>query len=325
MTTGDTKTAGSVPPTAQMTHISGREATAEAERRSVRKRWILVSPALAIIGIVGIMPLAIITVYSFMSPGPYAGISWEPTLEAWLSVFMERDIFDETLGVNYAHISIVTRSFILAFITMILALIVGFPTAYFIATRPEKQRYIWLFVISLPFWSNLLVRTFAIMLVIRDNGYINGSLMYLDIIEKPIEIIFTNTAVGIGLTYAYLPLMVMPLYASMEKLDFRLVEAGYDLYANRFKVLWRVVIPLVKPGIIAGCILVFIPAIGAYVTPKLLGGGKKLMVGNLIANQFGTSRDWPLGSAIAIFLMLLVMIALIIYVRSAMSETDKNA
>lgn len=320
MAIADTKTAGSVPTTL----MSGREATAAAERRSVRKRWLLVSPALAIIGLVGIMPLAIIAVYSFMSPGPYAGISWEPTLEAWTNVFMERDIFDETLGLNYPHISIVTRSFILAFVTMILALIVGFPTAYFIATRPEKQRYIWLFIISLPFWSNLLVRTFAIMLVIRDNGYINGTLMYLDLIEKPLEIIFTNTAVGIGLTYAYLPLMVMPLYASMEKLDFRLIEAGYDLYANRFKVLWRVVIPLVKPGIIAGCILVFIPAIGAYVTPKLLGGGKKLMVGNLIANQFGTSRDWPLGSAISLFLMLLVMVALIIYVRNVISETDKN-
>ncbi|MBT3557068.1 MAG: ABC transporter permease [Rhodospirillales bacterium] len=305
--------------------MSGREATAAAERRSVRKRWLLVSPALAIIGLVGIMPLAIIAVYSFLSPGPYAGISWDPTLEAWLNVFMERDIFDETLGINYAHASIVTRSFVLAFVTMILALIVGFPTAYFIATRPDKQRYLWLFIISLPFWSNLLVRTFAMMLVLRDNGYINSSLIYLNVIEKPLEIIFTNTAVGIGLTYAYLPLMVMPLYASMEKLDFRLIEAGYDLYGNRWKVLWRIVIPLVRPGIIAGCILVFIPAIGAYVTPKLLGGGKNLMVGNLIANQFGTSRDWPLGSAISLFLMLMVMVALIIYVRNVISEADKNA
>ena len=321
MAIADTTTAVSVPAT----HTSGREATAAAERRSVRKRWLLVSPAIAIIGIIGIMPLIIITVYSFMSPGPYAGISWEPTLEAWVNVFMERDIFEETLGPNYAHITIVSRSFVLAFVTMILTLIVGFPTAYFIATRPEKQRYLWLFIISLPFWSNLLVRTFAIMLVLRDNGYINSTLMYLDVIETPLEIIFTNTAVGIGLTYAYLPLMVMPLYASMEKLDFRLIEAGFDLYANRWKVLWRIVIPLVKPGIIAGCILVFIPAIGAYVTPKLLGGGKQLMIGNLIANQFGTSRDWPLGSAISLFLMLLVMVALVIYVRNAIKETDKNA
>jgi spermidine/putrescine transport system permease protein len=321
MAIGETTATGSVPTT----QMSGREATAAAERRSVRKRWLLVSPALAIIGLVGIMPLAIIAVYSFLSPGPYAGISWDPTLEAWLNVFMERDIFDETLGINYAHASIVTRSFVLAFVTMILALIVGFPTAYFIATRPDKQRYLWLFIISLPFWSNLLVRTFAMMLVLRDNGYINSSLIYLNVIEKPLEIIFTNTAVGIGLTYAYLPLMVMPLYASMEKLDFRLIEAGYDLYGNRWKVLWRIVIPLVRPGIIAGCILVFIPAIGAYVTPKLLGGGKNLMVGNLIANQFGTSRDWPLGSAISLFLMLMVMVALIIYVRNVISEADKNA
>ncbi len=309
-------------PTAQHTTLSGEEATAQAERKTRRLRWILLTPALAIICGIGIMPLSIILVYSFMSPGPYAGISWEPTFDAWISLVLERDIFDDTLQLNDAHISILFRSLWLALLTTVLTLIFGFPLAYFIATRPARQRNLWLFMISLPFWSNLLVRTFAMMLFLRDDGYINNVLLLIGLIDKPMILIYTEFAVAVGLVYAFLPLMVMPLYASMEKLDFRLIEAGYDLYANRLQVLRRVIIPLVKPGIVAGCILVFIPAIGSWVTPKLLGGGKGLMVGNLISNQFGTSRDWPLGSAIALFLMLMVMIALIIYVRNSTAARD---
>ena len=287
-----------------------------AERKEARSRWLLVSPAMLIIGVAGLTPLTVILFYSFMSPGPYAGISLEPTFQAWINLVMEEDLFDETLGFNYAHLYIFSRSIGLALGTTILTLAIGFPTAYFIATRPSTQKNFWLFMISLPFWSNLLVRTFAIMMFIREKGFVNYILLNLDLIDKPLQIMFTPTAVWIGLVYAYLPLMVMPLYASMEKIDFRLVEAGYDLYASRWQVLKRLIIPLVKPGIVAGSILVFIPSIGAYITPKLLGGGKSLMLGNLISNQFGTSRDWPLGSALALFLMALVMVALIIYVRN---------
>ena len=269
-----------------------------------------------IIGVAGLTPLTVILFYSFMSPGPYAGISFEPTFQAWINLVIEEDLFDETLGFNYAHLYIFSRSIGLALGTTILTLAIGFPTAYFIATRPSTQKNFWLFMISLPFWSNLLVRTFAIMMFIREKGFVNYILLNLELIDKPLQIMFTPTAVWIGLVYAYLPLMVMPLYASMEKIDFRLVEAGYDLYASRWQVLRKLIVPLVKPGIVAGCILVFIPSIGAYITPKLLGGGKSLMLGNLISNQFGTSRDWPLGSALALFLMALVMVALIIYVKN---------
>ena len=275
-----------------------------------------------IIGVAGLTPLTVILFYSFMSPGPYAGISLEPTFQAWINLVMEEDLFDETLGFNYAHLYIFSRSIGLALGTTILTLAIGFPTAYFIATRPSTQKNFWLFMISLPFWSNLLVRTFAIMMFIREKGFVNYILLNLDLIDKPLQIMFTPTAVWIGLVYAYLPLMVMPLYASMEKIDFRLVEAGYDLYASRWQVLRKLIVPLVKPGIVAGCILVFIPSIGAYITPKLLGGGKSLMLGNLISNQFGTSRDWPLGSALALFLMALVMVALIIYVRNETRQAN---
>ena len=292
------------------------------ERKEARSRWLLVSPAMLIIGVAGLTPLTVILFYSFMSPGPYAGISLEPTFQAWINLVMEEDLFDETLGFNYAHLYIFSRSIGLALGTTILTLAIGFPTAYFIATRPSTQKNFWLFMISLPFWSNLLVRTFAIMMFIREKGFVNYILLNLDLIDKPLQIMFTPTAVWIGLVYAYLPLMVMPLYASMEKIDFRLVEAGYDLYASRWQVLRKLIVPLVKPGIVAGCILVFIPSIGAYVTPKLLGGGKSLMIGNLISNQFGTSRDWPLGSALALFLMALVMVALIIYVKNETRNTN---
>jgi len=216
-----------------------------------------------------------------------------------------------------AHLTVFWRSIKLSLATTVLCLIFGFPTAYFIATRSERWRDVWLFLVTIPFWTNLLIRTFAVQELIRNEGIINSFLRGVGLIDAPIQMMFTDFAITVGMVYVFLPLMVLPLYASMEKLDFRLIEAGYDLYAGRFQVLRRVIVPLVKPGIIAGSILVFIPALGAYVTPRLLGGGKSLMLGNLIDLQFGQGRDWPLGSALSITLMAIVMVALLVYVRSA--------
>ena len=172
-------------------------------------------------------------------------------------------------------------------------------------------------LITIPFWSNLLVRTLAIMFIIRDEGLINNLLIGLGVIDKPITMLYTNFAIQLGLLYSFLPFMILPLYASLEKMDFRLVEAANDLYATRRQVLWRVIIPLSLPGIIAGCLLVFIPALGAYVTPSVLGGGKNMMLSNLIELQFGQGRNWPLGSALSIAVMVIVMVALLAYVRNA--------
>lgn len=294
------------------------------ERRETRDRWLLVTPAVAIIGGIGILPLSIILAYSFMEPAEYAGVIRKFSTQAWVNLILERDLFDETLGWSSAHLTIYTRSILQALLTTVLTLLFGFPTAYFIATRPERQRNIWMFLITVPFWTNLLIRTFAIMLIVRDEGLINHFLLEIGLIEKPILILYTDFAVALGLVYAYLPFMVLPLYASMEKLDFRLVEAGYDLYASRWQVMRRIVVPLARPGIVAGCILVFIPSIGAYLIPRLLGGGKNMMLGNLIANQFGTSRNWPLGSAMALALMAVVMVALIIYVRNQTRSPDNG-
>ncbi|MDW6025723.1 ABC transporter permease [Mesorhizobium sp. BAC0120] len=300
------------------------EIARKAEREDVRSRWLLSAPALIIIFLAAIGPLAIVLVYSFLSPGPYGDVVWKFSPEAWISVFLERDIFDETLSLADANLAIFWRSAKLALLTTIATMVVGFPTAYFIATRSERTRDIWLFLITIPFWTNLLIRTFAVLQIIRNEGIINTALMKLGIIDRPIQILFTDTAIMLGMVYVYLPLMVLPIYASLEKLDFRLVEAGYDLYASRFQVLRRIIIPLVRPGIIAGSILVFIPAIGSYVTPSVLGGGKNMMIANLIELQFGQGRNWPLGASLSISVMVIVMIALLLYVRNATGPDTRN-
>lgn len=284
--------------------------------QALRTRWALMAPALLVIGIFGLGPLTIVAIYSFLEPGAYGGVVWNFSPQAYVQFLFEKDLFDDTLVFTDAYLSIFARSIGLAAVTTVVCLILGFPTAYFMATRPPSQRTFWLFLITLPFWTNLLIRTYAMFVILRDDGVINATLMGAGLMSDPIRIMFTDTAIAIGLLYAFLPFMVLPLYASLEKLDFRYVEAGYDLYASRWKVLWRIIVPLSRPGIIAGSILCFIPAIGAYVTPMLLGGGKQLMIGNLIALQFGASRNWPFGCAASLILLAMVMVALLYYVRN---------
>jgi len=294
------------------------EIAREAESRDIRSRWLLSAPALLIILVAAIGPLFVMLAYSFMVKGDYGDVKYgEYSLDGWFSVFFQRDIFDDTVGLADAHLSILWRSIRLSLITTVLTVVMGFPTAYFIATRPPQTREVWVFLITIPFWTNLLIRTFAMQEVIRNEGILNTLMMWAGIVDQPVQLMYTDIAILFGMVYVYLPLMVLPLYASMEKLDFRLVEAGYDLYATRLQVLWRIIIPLVRPGIIAGSILVFIPSLGAYVIPRVLGGGKNMMLGNLIELQFGAGRNWPLGAAISITLMLIVMLALLVYVRNA--------
>jgi len=303
---------------------AGSKLVEDAQRKSTRKSWLLSTPALLILAFAASGPLLIVLVYSFISSGEYGGVVWKFSTDAWFNVVFHRDIFDETIGLADAHMIILWRSIKLSFFTTVTTLTIGFPTAYFIATRPRKTRNIWLFLITIPFWTNLLIRTFAILEVIRNEGLINIGLETFGVIDGPIQMLYTDFAIMVGMTYVYLPLMVLPLYASMERLDFDLVEAAYDLYASRNKVLRRVIIPLVKPGIIAGSILVFIPSLGAFVTPRVLGGGKKMMLGNLIELQFGAGRNWPLGAALSITLLSIVMIALLIYVRTTQRNSDRR-
>jgi len=293
-----------------------------AQRKKTRKSWLLSTPALLVLVFAASGPLLIVLVYSFLEAGTYGGVVWKFSTDAWFNVVFYRDIFDKTVELAGAHMTILWRSVSLSFYTMLTTLLVGFPTAYFISTRPRKTRSIWLFLITIPFWTNLLIRTFAILEVIRNEGLINTALQLFGIINEPIQMLYTDFAIMVGMTYVFLPLMVLPLYATMERLDFNLIEAAYDLYATRYQVLRRVIVPLAKPGIIAGSILVFIPSLGAFVTPRVLGGGKKMMIGNLIELQFGAGRNWPLGAALSITLLGLVMIALLLYVRTTQQNSD---
>ncbi len=296
----------------------------EQIKRKTTNNWLLSMPALALLVFAAAGPLLIVLIYSFLTAGSYGGVVWEFATEAWFRVMFTRDIFDDTVSLSDAHLSIFWRSVQLSFLTTMICLFVGFPTAYYIATRPPKTRNIWLFLITIPFWTNLLIRTFAILELIRNKGVINNSLIGLGIITEPIKMLYTDLAILIGMTYVYLPLMVLPIYASMERFDFRFVEAGFDLYATRLKVLRKIILPIIKPGIIAGSILVFVPSLGAYVTPRILGGGKRMMIGNLIELQFGQGKNWPLGAALAVTMLVIVMIALIIYVRIIQKSENKN-
>ena len=297
-------------------------AEAAKDKASTRSAWLLSAPALVVLILAASGPLLIIVVYSFLTPGKYGNVVGEFSLNGWRSILYTRDIFDDTLVLADAHLTIFWRSVKLSLLTTVTTFLVGFPTAWFIATRSPRARSMWLFLITIPFWTNILIRTYAINEVIRSEGVLNSLLMGLGLISEPIVILYTDVAVFIGMTYVYLPLMVLPLFAAIDRFDMRLLEAGYDLYASRGQVLRRIILPIVKPGIIAGSILVFVPSLGAYVTPRVLGGGKQMMIGNLIELQFGQGRNWPLGAALSMTLLVVVTVALLVYVRQANREVS---
>ena len=306
---------------------SAAQVSERARRQDIANRWLLSTPALFILFVATIGPLFVMLLFSFLVKGDHGDVKyWQFSTQAWFNVFFQTDIFDDTITtIAHAHVSIIWRSVKLSLITTALTLIIGFPTAYFISIQPPKWRDLLVFLVTIPFWTNILIRTFAIQQVINNEGVINTLLKWSGLTTSPVQIMYTDTAIFIGMFYVYLPLMVLPLYASMEKIDFRLVEAGYDLYANRFQVLRRVIIPLVKPGIIAGSILVFIPSLGAFVAPSLLGGGKNLMLATLIDLQFGKGANWPLGAALSITLLVIVMVVLLFYVRNASRSGGASA
>ncbi|MBL8708490.1 MAG: ABC transporter permease [Rhodospirillaceae bacterium] len=284
---------------------------------SGRDRLLLLAPALLMITVFLILPLGFILVYSFLTKGTYGGVIWEFSTAAYEQFLFERDLFTDELVFHASYLQIYGRSIVQALVATTASLIIGFPTAYYIATRPPSQRNMWVFLITVPYWVNLLIRTVSMLFIVRDEGPLNTALMATGLIDQPIRIAYTDFAIGLGLVYSYLPFMVLPIYAAIERFDFRLLEAGHDLYADRWTILRQIVIPLTRPGIVAGCLLVFIPSLGSFIAPDLLGGGKNLMIGNTIALQFQSSRNWPFGSAAAIILLTLVLIVLVIFARRA--------
>jgi spermidine/putrescine transport system permease protein len=257
--------------------------------------WWLLGPGLLWMGLLFFVPLCLVVVISFANRGTYGGIIWSFSLTNYLDLL--HPIYARILG----------QSILLAAGTTVLCLVMGFPLAYYIARATPRRQGIWLLLVMIPFWTNFLVRTYAWMFILRTEGLLNTLLLKLGLIASPIELLYSNTAVVIGLVYGYLPFMVLPLYAALERVDRTLIEAAWDLYATRWAVFWRIIFPLARPGVMAGCLLVFIPSLGAFLTPDLLGGARSMMIGNLIQHEFLVARDWPLGAAISCVLMLLVV------------------
>jgi len=276
----------------------------------------LTAPFLATMGVFFVLPLILIVVYSFLQAGESGGVVWKFATDAYVQIFYDRD-FDGNLVFNAGYLEIFLRSVELAGICTLLCLLIGFPMAYHMATRPPERRNLWILLVTIPFWTNLLIRTYAWMMILRSDGVVNHLLASLGLIDKdkPLALLYNSSAVAVGLLYSYLPFMVLPIYSNLERMDWRLAEAASDLYATRGNILRHVILPLARPGIIAGCVLVFIPAIGSFLAADLLGGGKQMMIGNLIEAQFGFSRNWPFGSAVSVALMVVVMLCLMLMAK----------
>lgn len=284
-----------------------------AARRQLKGRLLLTAPAMLVLLVFLLAPLAIMFLVSILQSGDYGGVVWgQYSLDAYINFLYERDL-DDSWVFNTDYLQIFQRSLLLSLLTTAGCLLIGFPTALYLALQSERKRNLLLFLVTVPFWTNLLVRTYAWILLLRNGGLVDAGLQAAGLTEQPLGLLYTDTAVIIGLLYCFLPFMVLPIYTSLEKLDWRLVEAAFDLGANRFQALKRIIIPLAMPGIIAGVMLVFIPSLGNYIIPELLGGGKSLMIGNLIQLQFGSSHNWPFGAALAFALLSLVLLAMLSY------------
>ena len=284
-----------------------------ATKRDLRSLSTLLTPSTLFLGIFFLGPLAVMVIFSFLEPGVYGGVVWNfyhwnyGRILGWADG--EWEDFDPV------YIDIFLRSVRLALTNVGITLLVCYPAALWVSGLSVRWRTFVVFIITLPFFVSLVVRLFCWVLILRPSGFLSTSLMGLGFISEPIDIIYTETAVLIGMAYILLPFMFLPLYASIEKLDHSLLEASADLGANPFQTFWRVILPCTLPGIAAGAVLVFIPSLGNFIVPDLLGGAKVMMIGNLIEQQFLSARNWPFGSALSVMIMLVMFMLIVFYLR----------
>jgi spermidine/putrescine transport system permease protein len=265
----------------------------------------LISPSLIFLIIFLLLPLLLVVVLSFMTRGPYGNVVYRLNPENYLRLI-------DPLYLRILGYSVYTAAF-----TTLATIVIGYPLAYYIASISARKRTLYLFLILVPFWTNFIIRIYAWIMILRTEGFLNTLLLNLGIIKVPLNILYTPTAVLIGMVYEFLPFMVLPLYTSLEKVETAQLEAAADLGARPWQAFLRVTLPLSVPGIIAGSILVFIPAMGMFVVPDLMGGAKTILVGNLIRNQFLTARDWPFGAAASMILLLITLVFTLFYTRRA--------
>lgn len=278
--------------------------------RSARGRLIaLLFPGLFWLVLFFLVPLFVILLYSFLTPGPTGNVIWQFTLENYFTLFT-KDLY----------VNAYVRSLWIGVVTTVICLLIGYPLALYIVQRPPRWRNLLLFLVLIPFWTNFLVRTYAWMIILANNGLINGLIQSVGLPRQ--TLLNTTSAVLIGLIYGELPFMVLPIYASIDRFDFTLLEAASDLGANRRRAFMRIMLPLTMPGVAAGSVLVFIPTVGQFVVSDLLGGAKVDMLGNLLQRLFTRSNppNWPLGSAMALVFMLVLTVAIIFYFRMTTEE-----
>ena len=278
--------------------------------RPQARAWLLLAPGTLWLLVFFLIPILIMLVYSVMPRGIYGGVDPGFTLEHY------RRFFDPL------YLDILQRTFVWSAACTVICLGLGYPVAYVIA-RAGRWKSFLLFLVVLPFWTSFLVRTFAMIFLLRDTGLINNWLEKLGV--DPIAMLYTPFAVMAGLVYGFLPFMILPIYASLEKLDFSLLEAAEVLGARPAERFRRVTLPLSMPGVVAGCLLVFIPALGSFLTSDLLGGAKEMMIGNLVQNQFSAARNWPFGSAASFIVMALVLAAVMLYLKVKDREQEEAA
>jgi spermidine/putrescine transport system permease protein len=258
-----------------------------------------------------VLPGLVLVVVSFATRGSYGQLEWTFTIENY-----KRLLGFSVFGWTADYIIILWRSVWVAFVTSLIAVILSYPLCFFICSRPERTRYLWLMLVIIPFWTNSLIRSYALVFILKTNGLLNQVLMASGLIDHPIRMLYSDTAVLIGLVYTLMPFMILPIYASVEKLDPRLIEAAHDLGAGKIRTFLHVALPLTMPGIVAGITLVFLPALGMFYIPDILGGAKSLLIGNFIKNQFMTARNWPAGAAAGILLTLIMIVLIAVYQRS---------
>lgn len=283
--------------------LAGEEVERRLRRQDRRRGLLLALPAYVYMVLFFAVPLVIVLVYSFATrtrTGTVALSGWN--LDSY-----------RKLGEPIVR-NVVIRSTVMAAITTGVCLVIGYPFAYFAATRSATVRNLMLVAVMIPFWTNFLVRNYSWRLLLSNGGPISSFTEAVGLGET--NLLFTRTAVIIGLTYSFLPFMILPLYASIERIDWRLVEASRDLYSSGWQSFTKVVLPLSLPGVIAGSILVFVPSLGAYVTPEILGGGRDALLGSYIVTQFLTARNWPVGASLSFVLMAVMLVATLVYFRS---------
>jgi spermidine/putrescine transport system permease protein len=276
---------------------------------------VLLAPVTLFLGVFFLLPLCIIALFSFLTPGLYGGVEW--TFYHWNygRIFGWADGINEIFEPIY--LQILWRSLSFAALTVVLTLALCYPVAFWVSRLSDRWRLVFLFLITLPFFCSLIVRLYAWLLILKPTGLLNTALLWTGLISEPLEILYTPAAVVLGMVYVMIPFMFLPLYAAVDNLDRAQVEASLDLGANRVQTFLKVILPQTLPGILGGAVIVFIPSVGNFVVPDVLGGAKGLMIGNLVEQQFLSSRNWPFGSALSMIIMAVVLTVLMISVTRA--------